>query len=515
MAQSRETPQTNAEEVAVAAIRKPKDLQIPIETDSGIQIAARPTRRSLTTGSLGTRYGLDANQAIEIPEGFDEQVELAVMLYVQEGIVKTVIDLMVDFSATKMRNICEQPKSQKFFDNLCRYSDMDSVIRWILLEYYRSGDVFTYRGDKQSMKKGPDRGAIFYPYTVLNPTMVEIEGSLMFNYNVYTLEVNAELRNLLAAVKNKDKRVAQVLKYIPKEFKNFDLSPAGNIILNQEKVGRLSKNRQPYEKRPTPFISGAFRPLLLKRRLREMDLAAAEGTINSLMVVKVGNDLYPATRKQLEAVASLFATGAKSYQLFWNHTIDIDVITADLSALSDEKYRQVNKDILSSLGMPSVLINGGEEGGRFANAWASIVALMERLENGRRQVKRWMESEYLRIAEENNIREVPTVEFERMNLREEKVYKNILMALYDRGLLDAESLLEDSGYEYDQIKSRKKEQSKDKKIFAPPYATVPKPSTPKEGGEGRPTTEVDTKYKKRDTQEGPKMTDEGDQGRRS
>ncbi len=491
---------SNAEEVAVAAIRKPRK-------QDASAIAESPMRR-LAEGSMGSRYGLDTLQSIDVPDDFDSQVELARKLYKEEGIVKTVIDLMVDFSATKMRNVTTQPKSQKFFDNLCKYSDMDSVLRWVFLEYYRSGDVFTYRGDKQTVKVGADRGSVYYPYTVLNPTVIDVEGSLVFNYNIYTMEVTGELQSIIQAIGRKDKRITEVLKYIPKEFKNPRFSSSGKIILDQNKVARISRNRQPYEKRPSPFMSGAFRPLLVKRRLREMDLATAEGIINSLIIIRVGNDNYPATKKQLEAVAGLFSTGAKSLQLFWNHTLDVEIITSDLTALGEEKYRQVNRDILSSLGMPTVLINGGEDGGRFANAWASIVALMERLENGRRQIKRWLESEYRIIAEDNNIKEVPTVEFERMNLREEKVFKNILMAYYDRGLLDVETLLEDSGYDYEQIKERKKTQKKDKSIFDPPYSAIPTPKSMKDGGEGRPRTEVDTKYTPRDPQEGPKMVDE-------
>jgi hypothetical protein len=241
-----------------------------------------------------------------------------------------------------------------------------------------------------------------------------------------------------------------------------------------------------------------------------MDLATAEGTINSLQVIKVGNDKYPATPKQLKALAELFQTGAKSYQIFWNHTLEIENKTADLSALSDEKYKQINRDILSSLGMPVVLINGGEDGGRFANAWASIVALIERLEAGRRQVKRWLESEYRILANEFNL-EAPAVEFDRMNLKEERVFKDILMAYYDRGLLDVETMLDDTGFDYDIILQRKKDEEKDSKYWESPFEgpapVPPKPPTTKQGGEGRPKNELNPKYTERPPQEGPKMKD--------
>jgi hypothetical protein len=396
---------------------------------------------------------------------------------------------------------------------------MDSLFRYIFLEYYISGDVFIYRGDKKIVDEGPDKGAIYYPYTVLNPISVEVEGDLMFGGEVYTLTLPTEVRTILA--NKKDRRYKEIISKLPKELRNPKFSEEGNLILPSNRVSRICYKKQPYERRPTPFMAGAFMPIALKRRLREMDLATAEGTINSLMVVKVGNDKFPATKAQLEAIAELFKTGAKSYQLFWNHTLEVQKIEADLTAMGDEKYRQVNRDIMAALGMPSVLINGGDEGGRFANAWASIVALIERLESGRAQVKRWLESEYRTISEENNIKEPPKVEFDRMNLREERVFKDILMGYYDRGLLDIETMLEDSGYDYEQIKQRKKDQEDDKELFESPYGgaappvspkapSPPKPTVMKPGGEGRPKTELDPNYTERPPQEGPKMRDEQD-----
>jgi hypothetical protein len=520
MAQSKEPEvMTNAENVAVAAIRKPRKK--PEDNDDIV------SNKQLSTGSLaiqrrlGIRYGMDEIQSIEIPNDFEGQVELARTMYSEEGMVKTVIDLMTAFSCTGMKNIATKPKSQKFFDNMCKYSDMDSLFRWIFLEFYLTGDVFIYRGDKQVVKSGPDKGAVYYNYTVMNPLSIDVVGDLMFGGEAYLLKLPDSVRRVLQMKKGKE--YTEIMSKLPKALRKADLiTKDGNILLPKDRVSRICYNKQPYERRPTPFIAGAFAPLMLKRRLREMDLSTAEGSINSLMVITVGNDKFPATKKQLEAIAELFQTGAKSYQLFWNHTLKVEKIEADLSALNDSKYSQINKDIAASLGMPSVLINGGDESGRFANAWASIVALIERLDAGRDQVLRWQETEYRLIAEENNIIEIPSVEFERMNLREEKVYKDLLLQQYDRGLLDRHRVLEEGGFDYDQVKTQKELEKKDDKLFESPYAesgapvpppvpkapAAPKPQSGKPGGEGRPKNELNPDYTQRPPQEGPRQTSE-------
>lgn len=473
-----------------------------------------------TVGSdFGSRYGLREEQTIEVPEPTDfyNCVKMARDIYFKEGIVRTAVDMMIDFAATGFENDVEgQKRIKKWYDNHCKYADMDSVVRHIFWELFITGDAFMYRGDRSVVKSGPDKGAVYYPYTILNPLKTSVEGSLLFDANVFAVDMNEELRH----VYNLPPRLqAEFKKKIPKEFRkifnkdgslnNTELLSGGKLILNPAKTSRISRNRQPYQRYSVPFLRGCFEPVAIKRRLREMDLSTAEGMINSIVLIKVGTDEHPATPGQMRILNSVLMTSAKSLELLWNHAIEIEFLNPDWQALQGEKYKEVDNDILNSLGVPSVLISGQ---GSFATAWTSIVSLVERLNRARNMVARWLEEEYRVIAEEENFKTVPHVRFKSMNLRDDKVFKNILQNLYDRGLLDPRTILEEAEFDPDTVEARKEEYKDKMDIFEPPYTPfsgmqTPKPPKPKAntpGGAGRPTTDVAPKTPEKSKPSAPK-----------
>jgi len=506
---------SNAEEVAVAALPKNppkrKNLVVGNEKQTIASLVG-----ALKAERYGERYGLTTIQSLKLPATRSEELQLIDEMYYEEGVVKNAINLFVDFCASKMRNVSEDQKIKDFFDKFCKYSDMDNLIRQIFLSYFLYGDAFVYRGELASVDNGKDKGAVYCPYTLLNVASIEVEEVYMFGREAISFKIPNEVKTIIQKAKRKNARLSeeekQVLNSLPKEFRQPQFTSKGNILLDEDKLLRISYKRLPWNPYSIPPFSGAFIPYKLKKRMRELDLATAEGTINSIMLVKVGSDQYPATRKQLDAVANLFQTGAKSLTLFWNHAIEIEQISGNIEALDEDKYRQINRDLLNALGIPASLVGGMEEGGRFANAWASMVALAERLENARRTVKRALEFEFRRIANECGLKDAPKMEFKKMNLRDANTFKALLTAMYDRGLLDIDTVLDEMDYDFEEIVQKKKEQENVSGLFLSPFGgggfnlapPVPKAPSGKEGGEGRPPADVAPTYKERRPQEGPR-----------
>ncbi|MNS60871.1 hypothetical protein D3C72_938820 [compost metagenome] len=179
----------------------------------------------------------------------------------------------------------------------------------------------------------------------------------------------------------------------------------------------------------------------------------------------------------------MFQTPNKAYTIFWNHTLQVKFHKPEgIDTLTSEKFKQVDNDLLAGLGVSRVLLDG--QGANFSTAWVSILSLIERLENARSKVKLWLESEYQRIAEENNLKSVPVVRFNRMNLREDTYIRDVLLAMYDRGLIDEEDILIETGRDYDSVVEMKKRNKENAELFYPP-------EQPFQGGntstnEGRP-----------------------------
>lgn len=428
-------------------------------------------------------------QALKTPTDPHKKIQLAVELYHKEPIIGTVIDLMADFSASGFTNECDDKEIKKLFDKWAEEVKIAELLENIFLEYYRSGNVTIYRSE-QSAKvtkstKGRGKTSITeysFPagYTILNPMNVIVEGSLLFNQEIIKLQLNEELSKLV-----KDTSTPQsVLNSLPSDFIKAIRSGGTYVTLDPEYVTRITRKRQPYERYATPYVERVFEPILYKQKLRMMDMSTIEGLINQLVTVTVGDKDFPATDDDLKAIAELFQTPNKAYTVFWNHTLKVTFHKPEgIDTLTDDKYKQVNDDILAGLGVSRVLLDG--QGANFSTAWVSILSLIERLENARAKVNAWLVGEYKHIAEKNNLKTYPKPRFNRMNLREDTYIRDVLLAMYDRGLIDEEDILVETGRDYESIIEMKKRNDKNKDLFLPPEQ--PFQGEGKESSGGRPT----------------------------
>jgi hypothetical protein len=444
----------------------------------------------LVSRDLGVRYGLKTQgQSLSIPSTRNEAIQLARDIYTSEPIVANVVDLMVDLMMTGMENQCEDTKAKEYFDIMCKYGDMDKTHRDIFLEYLLAGDIFLMRGPQQKVTYGKDINQPYYKYSILNPLFVQVDGPLVFESEQIGIQPNQELKKLI-----EDKNNSKIIKTLPKEL--IKAVKTGALYYpNQDIMSRISRKRLPYERYATPYLARIFEPILIKRRMREADVAVAETVRYVLVTVTTGNDEYPAKQEDLNKLATMFKNPSKSFELIWNHTIGVTFHFPDPSLFDDTKYKQVNTDTIQGLGIPPVLIDGG--GGTFATAWTSLVSVMERLESIRDEVKRWQESEYRRIMEQDRLpfKVAPSVEFKPMNLRDEKSWRALLLEMYDRGLISIDTLLSLTDLDI-LVETRNREVEKKSGVEE---VLVPraKPAGPQTGG--RPVTTVqDGKYPQRD-----------------
>lgn len=471
-------------------------------------------KNNLAVGSVKSRYSptmtdylqqFNSNtkpytQALQTPTDPHDKIRLASELYFKEPIVGTVIDMMVDFSSSGFNHECEDKEVKKLYDKWAKDIKLQEIVENIFLEYYRSGNVSIYRSDKNAKvkkvvktnkeKKSSEEYLFPAGYTVLNPMNVHIEGSLLFNQELAFLELSEEVIKL---TKDNNK---EIQKIIPDEIKKGVRSGKGQIPLKPELYTRITRKKQPYERYATPFLERVFEPILYKQKLRMMDMSTIDGLINQLVTVTVGNDEYPASDDDLEAIAQLFQTPNKAYTVFWNHTLQVNFHKPEgIDTLTADKYKQVNDDILAGLGVSRVLIDG--QGANFSTAWVSILSLIERLDNARDKVVDWLETEYSRIAEENGFSSAPKVRFNKMNLREDNYIRDVLLAMYDRGLIDEEDILKETGRDYESIIEMKKRNKKNSDLFLPP-------EQPFQGGqtgpnEGKPNGPNEKSMKDRDS----------------
>jgi hypothetical protein len=357
--------------------------------------------------------------------------------------------------------------------------------------------------EKAAKKKEWTKAKLPSRYTVLNPLNIEIEGSPEFG--LFTVMLSPS-KQLVDALNSKDKNKNILLKDLPSDISKLIVrGEAGKIPLPKEKVSLVQRMNQPYETWASPLATKALAAVHFKNKMRQMDNKVVDGVINRIVKVTIGNDVYPATTAQLQQLADIFQHPGKNLTLFWNHTLNIEIIEPDLSALGLEKFEPVNKDIRDAFGISEVLLGSTDKS--FASSAISIRAFIQNLEQGRQDVKEWVEGEYATIAEVMGFDTYPTIEFDSLSLADEPRMIRIFLQMIDHGVISYKAVMEKLGFDYDQQVSEMRDELKliDEGVLGRKQS----PYQGSAGGQGGRPSEVPGDYPTRDTTD-PKGEDSPD-----
>lgn len=144
--------------------------------------------------------------------------------------------------------------------------------------------------------------------------------------------------------------------------------------------------------------------------------------------------------------------------ILWNDQITAEVIQPKVDGIFDiDKHDSADKDILTALGVPEVLIGG--KGGNFSNSYVAVATVLERLESYRNKVKDWLMGEMKIIADAMGFQKLPTIKFGRTSLQDEKAYQTFITGLYDRNIISADTVLREIDADIEDEVSKMKEEN--------------------------------------------------------
>jgi hypothetical protein len=294
------------------------------------------------------------------------------------------------------------------------------------------------------------KGHLPVAYTVLNPLAVNIEGNLLFNNVSVKLTPPNELRDLLQKPSSdQTEEERRLIKALPSDLKRAAES-GEEYQLDSRLVGQITYRKQPYERYAKPRSTRVFDSIEYKKALREADLSTLDGITNYILKITIGNDEYPVvSQEELEAVAQLFNTPSKSFDVVWNHTLEVEkIVSPEISeVLGKEKYGQVNDDMTIGLAITRSIIDGaGSSNAAEINLLTK--GLVEEINYARRQVTRWIYREYQQIAEAVGFDRIPKVRWDESILKDIIMYMNTLAQLVDRRMLSYRTALEQLRFDF-------------------------------------------------------------------
>lgn len=406
-------------------------------------------------------------------------MELCDKLYQYEGTCGSAIDIFVEFTIGNLKaeetGKKELDKALEFFNNQVN-SNVPSTIRGIQqvmtkisYDWFIKGNAFPFT--KWDNVDVPDLTAPMQLPTrivILNPELINIpvETQMLGNAQIY-FSPTTEMLNLM----NRDGRSNPGLKDF-KSMKMFSNRPDGlyGYRLNPEFVKHIKRKGRDYSPWGIPYLTRAFSAVASLRRLRRLDDATTEGLVNLITIYKIGSKEHPAGSSRIQAFSNLIRNPKPTQTLVWDYDVEVEQVGPDNKLLAfDKKYVEPRQEILRALGVPSVLIDPNASRG--SDPWVSIMALAERLEKHRNEISIWLEDLYHQIAANNGFEDIyPKVRWERLNLSNDQLIKNFVMQFYDRGLIDPQTALEESRYDFNSVLNRKKRHKGQEvaELFMPP-----------------------------------------------
>jgi hypothetical protein len=438
--------------------------------------------------SSGVLPYCNKNGAINIREA----IELCQRAYANVSVFRSTIDIMTEFSNSKLQLRGGSSASRKFFYKWLEKIGMHSLKEEFFREYYRSGNVFLYKVDGKFNKDdfvqlSGIKNKIPLKYLVLNPVTVAATGGVGYNYNYLKVMSKYEIERFKNPKTDEDKAVFNAL---PDNVKQQVRSYAGSfseILMNlePEKLFYVFYKKQGYEPFAVPMGFPVLNDIEWKLSLKKMDMALARTVDNIILLVTMGAKKEDGgiNYKNIEAMQKLLQNQAAGRVIVSDYTTKAEFIIPKLEdILGKEKYEVVNQDIVD--GLQNILLGDS----KFANQMIKTKVFLERLNEGRDAFIDFIYPEMKAVAENLGFRYCPKPVFEKINLKDEAQFARVVTRMAELGILTPEQAFEtlESGLYPDKEElleaQTKYKEERDKGLWTPLLGG----SNQGEGKDGRP-----------------------------
>jgi hypothetical protein len=434
-----------------------KNSDLLNQTVAGNRQSTNPLPSNTTRrGSNNDPFGINMNIGLfdsifdnigEYDDEKKEMIEAAIRAYQRVGVIKNVTDLQADFASEGFELNHKVASVQRFFRSWANKVDLDERVNAILTEYFKHGNVIVLKTPGKISKKEEKRFKsiakrdLVLNYTILNPLRCsfDVEGNL-----IYEISRDADISTgEFSGFKTVDNPKQVDSTRTRKIHINKQEAEKKFILIPKDRFSTVFNKKVDGESWAIPSTWPVLEDVDYKRRMRRMDIAAADGVIKAVKVWKLGNlkEGYIADKAAYEKLDALLAAPTRNLDLIWNDGIDMKVDWPPVGdILGKEKYEAIDDDILAGLGISAVMVNG--RGGNYANSFLSVKTMLKKVERGRKMVMRFLMEDIEAMVNSFGFKSMPHISFDNMSLRDEEAEKRLLIQLMDRGVLSNETVLE-------------------------------------------------------------------------
>lgn len=435
------------------------------------------------TSAFTASYSAAANRQMGIfqrdryvtPESVAKQMQLAAHAARYDDVVSGVLESTESMTFTRATFEHPDPDMKDVWNQIAADINLDNVLRQAWRELFTVSQcymvvwprrkTFTVRGKGEQRRRRKTYDLIApAAVTFLDPLRVVPVGNFVFGREdlAYLADrtEGARYAKELADENSSDLVVKQLFtgEYKPSREEKEHLQALGfttdyMFILNPDLVSRHTLTRATYERFADVRMASIFELLDLKNLLRAMDRSTLLGSINYIILIKIGTDERPGKQPEIAAMTARVQQGARLPVLVGDHRLSVEIVSpkAD-STLRPERYNTIDSRITSRL--YNILTSGGYESGKSGDDSLKLSRVMGRaLESRRHMLRRYLEENLIMPFVERNddIGVPPKLRFapKRISLAFDPNMISMLKDLRDRGDLSRETILGELDFSQD------------------------------------------------------------------
>lgn len=385
--------------------------------------------------------------------------------YDTNPIVRNAINLHSSYPISKINIACKNKKVQQFFLEWAEKIDLYSIVYGVAQEYWKLGEAFPYAELDQSSGN-------WKRITILNPDYVHVKRSVIGDQTIVSLRPDATLQRLVNSTDPSDMMMKSKL---PPHIVDY-VRKGQNIPLDNFNVSHLKLLSAPYDMRGTSIIVSVYKDLMLLDKIREAKFAQADGMINPLTLVKVGDAEYKPTQSDLEAFRQVLeeAQYDKDFKIVTHNGVEITRVGFSGSTLevqSDLEF--IMNNLYNGLMAPKALFDS--EGATYASSSVGLEVLRQRYDIFRNMMKKWLErkifapicelQDFFEYVDGEKRLQVPVIDFNHMNLYDLSDYVNAINTYVGSKQISVQTLCRSLGLSYEEEQKRLREEAINEAIF--------------------------------------------------
>jgi len=387
--------------------------------------------------------------------------------YERDTIARTVINRMVNLAVTRLRNRKTEQDATivKFYDAVAQ--KLQPFLKHMATEYFIHGMAVPGITYKQIMLNrldpslGRKRVEIPDSMWVRNPANIKLRKRPNgFERAVY-IEIPPEEATFITSKGKRSDGTDDSAAF--KELQRTSPAYVKAVLAGQRlfpiEEQPLFADIVSYNDYPLPFLQNALRAMQHKEYLKLMDQTIVSRSIELLRQIKVGSDQFPATQDDIEAtqraITDAAASGDRVFNLFTNHTVEVNWILPPLDALLNEgKYAEPNADIFLALGFPRILTVGESLRSNSSDSRIASLGPTATLTELRERILQWVQWLYEDLAIRNGFTSWPEPYFSPIQFQDMTALTQFAIQAQQIGSISKDTIaqLYGSTYEEEQAK---------------------------------------------------------------